>query len=87
MYDLFMDANVIEFRQIDPRRNRFRRYLLSQQCTLFGEVDLVIRWGRIGHRLRMRSETFRDVISLERRRDELVRLRQQHGYRTVTAAH
>jgi len=79
-----MNANaVVEFRQIDPRRNRFRKYLLSQQATLFGQMDLVIHWGRIGRRLRMRSETFGDQAALERRWDELSQLRRHHGYVVV----
>jgi predicted DNA-binding WGR domain protein len=78
-----MRSNVVEFRQVDPGRHRFRKYLLSQQRTLFGQMDLVIHWGRIGQRLRMRCETFADLASLEHRCDELAELRRQHGYVAV----
>ncbi len=77
--------DVLELCHIDPSRNRFRRYLLTEQRTLFGELDLVIHWGRMGSPLRMRSETFSDRARLEKRRDELVRLRLRHGYLSVAA--
>lgn len=77
--------NVLEFRHVDPTRNCFRRYVLSEQRTLFGAVDLVIRWGRIGSPLRMRCETFHDRAELEQRRDELSHVRRLHGYEVVAA--
>lgn len=75
--------DVIEFRHIHPARNRRRLYLLSEQRTLFGELGLIIHWGRIGSPLRMRTETFAARAEFEHRRDELVRLRTRHGYTMV----
>ena len=69
--------------QIDPARNRFRCYRMSVQKTLFGEMNLVIHWGRIGSPLRMRVETFSEREHLEERQSELVRLRLRHGYSVV----
>lgn len=76
-----MDAHDIELRLVDPRTNRFRLYGLTVCRSLFGEPCLRIVWGRIGHRrLRERSETFASASDLNRRRDELLRRRERHGY-------
>jgi predicted DNA-binding WGR domain protein len=48
---------------------------MRQQPTLFGELDLVIEWGRIGARLRQRAEPFSDA-----RWNELLARRRRHGY-------
>jgi predicted DNA-binding WGR domain protein len=71
----------VELRLVDPSRNRFRIYGLTECRTLFGELCLRIVWGRIGNRrLRERSETFPDRPSLVRRRRELLGRRERHGY-------
>jgi predicted DNA-binding WGR domain protein len=71
---------AIDLRLIDPPRNRFRHYCIRQGRTLFGEPFLVIEWGRVGRRLRVREETFADGLSLEQRRGELLARRRRHGY-------
>lgn len=70
----------VELRQIDPARRRFRTYRMTESITLFGELCLVIEWGRLGGRARLRSETFPDARSLAKRRDELLARRRRHGY-------
>jgi predicted DNA-binding WGR domain protein len=71
----------LELRLVDPSRNRFRIYGLTECRTLFGELCLRIAWGRIGNRrLQERSETFADRVSLMRRRRELLARRERHGY-------
>ena len=75
------EAPDIELRQVDPARNRFRLYAITECRTLFGELCLRIVWGRIGNRrLRERSETFADAAALEQRRAELLARRASHGY-------
>jgi predicted DNA-binding WGR domain protein len=79
-----MDANDIELRLIDPSRNRFRVYALTECRTLFGERCLRMVWGRMGTgRLRERSEIFETQSALERRRNELLARRRRHGYEVV----
>jgi predicted DNA-binding WGR domain protein len=74
----------IELRLVDPKKNRFRLYGVTECRTLFGELCLRIVWGRIGHRkLRERSEVFGGEGELEARRSELLARRRQHGYRVV----
>lgn len=71
----------LELRLIDPVKNRFRLYGVTECRTLFGELCLRIVWGRIGNRrLRERSEVFADRSALLRRRDELLGRRKRHGY-------
>ena len=38
----------------DPLKHRYRAYTLALQETLFGELTLVCRWGRIGTATRSR---------------------------------
>lgn len=77
--------NDLEFRLIDRARQRFRLYGITEARTLFGEACLVIAWGRIGTKLRVRTETFGEGTSLERRRRELVGRRRRKGYVEVSA--
>jgi predicted DNA-binding WGR domain protein len=74
----------VELRLIDPDRNRFRLYGMTECLTLFGELCLVIAWGRIGQPLRRRSEMFVDRDALERRRDALLARRRRNGYRVAS---
>jgi len=79
------DPRDLELRLIDPAKNRFRIYGLTECRTLFGELCLRIVWGRIGNRrLRERSEVFADRATLVRRRDTLLGRRRRHGYESTT---
>lgn len=70
----------LELRLIDPVRNRFRLYGIAETRTLFGDLGLEIAWGRIGHPLKRRIETFDDVTALDRRRRALLARRRRNGY-------
>jgi predicted DNA-binding WGR domain protein len=75
----------LELRLVDPTKNRFRIYGLTECRTLFGELCLKIVWGRMGNRrMRERSEVFADRAALVRRRDELLGRRRSHGYVSTT---
>jgi predicted DNA-binding WGR domain protein len=79
------DATDIELRLVDPAKNKFRLYGLTECRTLFGELCLRVAWGRIGHRrLQERSEVFDDESQLQRRRAELLARRRRHGYQLVS---
>lgn len=72
---------ALELRSVDPERNRFRVYrVFEAHSTLFGEHVLVIEWGRIGRRLRVRTEVLPDADALARRLAELLARRRRHGY-------
>jgi predicted DNA-binding WGR domain protein len=79
--DAAMDmVRRMEFVLVDPARNRRRFYGLREQETLFGGVELVVTWGRLGQRKRQRSEAFASAAGLARRRGELIARRRRHGY-------
>lgn len=71
---------AVELASIDPGENRWRRYTLREQRVLWGGVDLIVVWGRIGHEPRMRIERFGSDAELEARRRELLARRVRHGY-------
>jgi predicted DNA-binding WGR domain protein len=65
---------------VDHTKNRLRLYRMTVCTTLFGETCLRIEWGRLGRRLRARSEFFPTPLELEQRFSELLELRHRHGY-------
>jgi len=69
--------------QVYPAKNAYRFYALSLEPTLFGNVALVRRWGRIGMRGRQIIELHPDEASASRalQRHRLIRLK--HGYRAI----
>ncbi len=75
---------MLYMRRVDPEQNRFRWYLMRLQSCLFGGVDLVCCWGRIGQSggaekcLHFNSEQ-----QAMKRADRLVRIRRRHGYEFV----
>jgi predicted DNA-binding WGR domain protein len=71
----------VALKLIEPKRNRFRQYALTECETLFGEHALLISWGRIGKPPRSRCEVFGSRDELSRRCDELLAVRRAHGYR------
>lgn len=71
---------AFELRSIDPARRRARRYHIAEMRTLFDEPALLITWGRIGARARVRLETFASAEGLLERRQELLARRRAHGY-------
>jgi len=73
-------APDVELRLVDPARNRFRVWAVTETPTLFYEHALFIAWGRIGGPLRRRLELFPSRDALERRRRELLARRRRHGY-------
>lgn len=75
----------IDLHLTDPARNRFRRYRVHEDRTLFAEPCLIIEWGRIGTRLRRREEVFASEAALARRLAELLARRRYHGYVPVPA--
>ncbi len=64
---------------------RFRRYRITECRSLFGEPCLVIEWGDIGRRGRVRSEAFTSSAALANRKPELLARRRRHGY-VITCA-
>jgi predicted DNA-binding WGR domain protein len=70
----------MELRSVNAESNRHRRYALATQFRLDGGGEIIVRWGRIGRRLRSRIEIFTSTSALEHRYDELLARRRRHGY-------
>ncbi|MCJ9669044.1 MULTISPECIES: WGR domain-containing protein [unclassified Neorhizobium] len=69
--------------RIDVTKNMARYYALSMQPTLFGEMAVVRRWGRIGKRGGEKSDVFATDKEAATRFLELARLKRAKGYRPV----
>ena len=66
---------------IDPTQNMARYYVLSIEPTLFGDVCLTRRWGRIGAQGRVKRHSFpgeREAVALFL---ELLLEKRGRGYR------
>ncbi len=77
---------TIHMRLFDPEHDRLRLYSMREQMTLFGTPELLIEWGRLGHRLRLRIERFPCSEMLEKRKAELLARRHRHGYVSMLPA-
>jgi predicted DNA-binding WGR domain protein len=53
---------------------------MTEQATLFGAVDLIVEWGRLGRVPKVRIERFASPTALFKRRRELLARRRRHGY-------
>jgi predicted DNA-binding WGR domain protein len=76
-------SEPLYLRSVEPTRNRFRAFTMVESRSLWGEPALLVSWGRLGSRPRVRVETFPDVRTLERRRAALLKTRLRHGYERV----
>lgn len=74
---------MLRLRSIDPDRNRWRAYEIDLQTTLFGEVSVTTRWGRIGTGGQERIYHFATQSEALHKVRRLIRRRRQHGYELV----
>lgn len=72
---------ALELQQVDTARRRRRRYHLAPCLSLFGDQGLLITWGSVGKRPRVRLETFATDRDRHARWHELLARRVAHGYR------
>jgi predicted DNA-binding WGR domain protein len=75
-----MSRPALELQQVDRACGRARRYHVAESRSLFGELALLITWGRIGSKPRVRLETFASESELSARWNELLARRNAHGY-------
>lgn len=66
--------------RIEPTRNMARFYDISLQPTLFGEVALLRRWGRIGTGGQVMVMTFMGVASAVKAQARLEQAKLRRGY-------
>lgn len=78
-----MENRPLVLSRIDPARNMARFYALSLEPSLFGDVAVVRRWGRIGTRGRQAIALHADVSSAQAALERLARAKRRRGYRTA----
>lgn len=74
------DPEHIYLERIEPSRNMSRYYTMSVQLTLFGELSLVRRWGRIGTSEALKVDTFTDLAALIKFRARLLARKLARNY-------
>jgi predicted DNA-binding WGR domain protein len=72
-YELYIERR-------DPARNMARYYVLSIRPTLFGDIQLTRRWGRIGSHGQAMSHSFAREGDAVRLFLDLLRLKRKRGY-------
>lgn len=74
----------VELFKVIPAENCFRRYRVSERALLCGGFELILEWGRIGARTRLKSQVFQTLAELQARRQEVLAVRMKHGYSQLT---
>ena len=69
----------LEWKSVDPEKNRFRFYTVSLSMDLWGETFLVQHWGRIGTK-GQRKFVWGTPEELDKYVQGLLRQRELHGY-------
>ncbi|QPB24864.1 WGR domain-containing protein [Rhizobium sp. 007] len=69
----------------DPAKNMARYYAIEIAQTMFGEVCLIRRWGRIGKRGQEKQHVFEREEEAVRLFLDLVKQKRARGYRPKTA--
>ena len=85
MFDISQQMEVfpttIDLKRIDPSLNMRRFYRISVQPDLFGGVNLVREWGRIGYRGQMLVEQHDDEGRAVNALMKLSATKKRRGYR------
>lgn len=66
--------------RISPEANMARYYSIDLAPTLFGEISVLRRWGRIGTRGQTRIETWLSMIEAEAAANRVLRQKSRRGY-------
>jgi predicted DNA-binding WGR domain protein len=66
---------------VDPARNRRRWYSVHWQVTLFGEIEVTCRWGRLGF-VGGQTQILRCATPEEAQAatERIAKQRRRHGY-------
>ena len=71
---------MVHLESVDESRNRFRYYGVRVAPNLFGDRSVIVEWGRIGSRGRMRILASGPAADMVRRAEKLVARKQKRGY-------
>jgi predicted DNA-binding WGR domain protein len=69
--------------RVDPSRNMERFYAIWVQPTLFGELSLIRRWGRIGRGGRDKIETYARADDAKDAQRRIEAQKRRRGYLDV----
>lgn len=72
---------LAKLRRINPDANMARFYCIDLVPTLFGEVTVLRRWGRIGTCGRTHIETWPSAGEAEAAANRTLRQKSHRGYR------
>jgi len=71
---------MLVLHRLDPTLNMARFYALSLENSLFGDILLVRRWGRIGTHGRVRFDWFDGPVEAAHELKRIVTLKARRGY-------
>lgn len=73
--------------RVDKARNMARRYELSVQLGLFGDVAVIRHWGRIGTAGQTKEYWFADEAGATVMAAGILKQKQRKGYELLSPAH
>ena len=72
---------MLVLHRVDPSMNMRRFYALSLENSLFGDILLVRRWGRIGTHGRVRFDWFDDPDDAANELTRIAAVKARRGYK------
>lgn len=75
-----MGISVLVLHRVDPAVNMRRFYALSLENSLFGDILLVRRWGRIGTHGRVRFDWFENPADAANELTRIASVKARRGY-------
>jgi predicted DNA-binding WGR domain protein len=72
---------MLVLHRVDPNMNMARFYALSLENSLFGDILLVRRWGRIGTHGRVRFDWFDTLVDAANALSRIAAAKVRRGYR------
>ena len=75
-----MGVSVLVLHRVDPAVNMRRFYALSLENSLFGDILLVRRWGRIGTHGRVRFDWFENPADAANELTRIASVQARRGY-------
>jgi predicted DNA-binding WGR domain protein len=75
-----MDSDPIHLTRCDPAQNMARFYRLELAGDLFGGVQLLRQWGRLGSAGRIGRQWYASVEAAQASRDDWLRRKRARGY-------
>lgn len=77
---MILNSNEIRLIRIDPCKNMQRFYSLSIIRDLFGDIELIRRWGRLGTYGEELFEVFSSEHEAVRKQANIIDLKVARGY-------